>query len=342
MIQKTLMQIFGLNVKNVEIDYFRLQKRMEYENLKLIDLGYINIRNFIPLPLRTYGIEVEGYIKDKYELKNRLIGLGLRVEICGYNDRTNTYFVLGTDSSLDEEYNGKYPVELTSPKLIGWGQIGMELIQHILEEWNNIGGDVNKKCGVHVHVDTWDFINRRDYYRLAVFCYLSQPFLYSIVPRSRWNNPYCLPLTPDHFESENLMSRLKESRYQIVNFRNPKRVEFRLFSGTLMWEKIEAFVLLSLEMVEAVKFRWKKVKEFIKKGVTGECLDLFEEWLDLLNIKGSHPVRKRVREIIKQRYQTFNSDYLQECEEWRSNIRKAWEFLPDRKKELIFGSSFLI
>jgi len=121
MIQKTLMQIFGLNVKNFEIDYFRLKERLKLENLNLVDFGYIKLPNFTPLPMRVYGVELEGCVVSRERLKKLIEECGMKAELTGYNGgRINSFIALGRDSSIIVENDGE-AIEVTTPKLIGWG-----------------------------------------------------------------------------------------------------------------------------------------------------------------------------------------------------------------------------
>lgn len=297
-IQEILMQIFGLDVKNFEIDYFRLKERLKLENLNLVDFGYIKLPNFTPLPMRVYGVELEGCVVSRERLKEKLIECGMKAELTGYNGgRINSFIALGRDSSIIVENDGE-AIEVTTPKLIGWGEKGFAVVRKIIEKWNEVGGKTNESCGCHVHVGTWHWHKKR-YKKLIVYMYLFQDFYWVIVP-SRRNNRYCLPWGAWEVKDFLKYGDLPE-RYRMLNLSDCSwehgHVEFRLFPGTLDVNQVEAFVLLSIETVELLN-RWQKVEEFVRSVIDTDSDNntLFEKWLELLRLDPSqeHPVRKRV------------------------------------------------
>ncbi|MEM2073939.1 MAG: amidoligase family protein [Nitrososphaeria archaeon] len=295
MIQKILMQIFGLNVQNFEIDYFRLKERLKLENLNLVDFGRIKLTSFTPIPLRTYGVELEGLVSREM-LKEKLERLGLKAQLTGYNGgRINNYIAIGRDSSLVAE-EGYETTEITTPKLIGWGEKGFAVVRKIIEKWNEVGGKTNESCGCHVHVETWHWQKRR-YKKLIIYMYLFQDFYWAIAP-SRRDNRYCLPWSAWEVKDFLKYGDLPE-RYRMLNLSDCSwedgHVEFRLFPGTLDVNQVEAFVLLSIETVELLN-RWQKVEEFVRSVIDTDSDNLFEKWLNMLRLgrEQEHPVRKRV------------------------------------------------
>lgn len=334
--QEILLNLFGLKKTQCEIDYFRIKERLEYEGMTFKDLGYIKLSDFVPLPLHKYGIEIEGLLAPelKGELKRRLNELGIKTEIVGYNGgRINTFVALGRDSSVDDNGND---VEITTPQLIGWGQKGMQIIKKIVETWKDLQGQVNQRCGLHVHVDTF-YYKKKDYKRLLIWLYFCQPFIFSILPRSRWNNTYCKVLVPEivkrFLDYISLQSFTRDDRYYVINFANMKKrhIELRVFNGTLNYNKIESYLLLSLELVRAVKEKWKQVRSFLLllKDRVSFSLEEFQLWLDLLDIRGTHPVRERVRALLLERWYKYAEEYFEELKRipWRVSPRKAWEEL---------------
>ncbi|MEM4620876.1 MAG: hypothetical protein QW607_11770, partial [Desulfurococcaceae archaeon] len=102
MLQKKLMEMFNMTPSgNPRIDYFRIKLRLQYEGLTFEELCKIPIKDFHPLPLRKFGVEVEGFVKNKWQLKERLEDLGIKAQVTGYNGgKVNTFVAIGTDSSL--------------------------------------------------------------------------------------------------------------------------------------------------------------------------------------------------------------------------------------------------
>jgi hypothetical protein len=112
----------------------------------------------------------------------------------------------------------------------------LEAFCKILSE---VGAEVNKSCGLHVHLDMRDYERRP----AAVANKLLQalPLMKAMVPKSRIGNQYCeLDLGSGGSESG------RGQRYACINdaqaFNEHKTIEVRLHSGTVNFTKISNWI----------------------------------------------------------------------------------------------------
>lgn len=142
------------------------------------------------------------------------------------------------------EGNG-FPVEIvTQPLLDNRKQAIKALCNKIKER----GGNVNKSCGGHIHVDAKDLRTKLDEDGVEItaikFLTLFEPALYAITGKSRLNNAFCVPLYLHHIDTKGEMydknGHLFDERYWSINLSSLEEhgtLEFRLFAGTLEPDK---------------------------------------------------------------------------------------------------------
>jgi hypothetical protein len=133
---------------------------------------------------------------------------------------------------------------------------------------------IDRKCGLHVHVDCSDF-NWRDVRNLVTLWTRYEPFFYELTPVSRRDNSYCEPFRAtrwgqrphDNFYTvEQAIEATDERVFQNQGARIPRgmslnisgwwrhgRVEFRLGAGTVNYEKIARWVQLMISVCGRVK-----------------------------------------------------------------------------------------
>lgn len=137
---------------------------------------------------------------------------------------------------------------------------------------------VDRTCGLHVHVDCSDFTWQQLQALISLWCRY-EPFFYSLVPPSRRTNRYCRPFrkhdatVPDSTQWVSVQrimnataeaemravlsaygtSVARESGLNITGWFRHGRVEFRLHSGTVDYDKIRNWVSLLLALVQRVK-----------------------------------------------------------------------------------------
>lgn len=167
-----------------------------------------------------------------------------------------------------------------------------EVIRKVCKVLGDHGATVNDTCGLHVHVDA------RGYDKNKMFANLvkSQRLLYSMVPKSRYNNDYCKP---------NLRGNSMESysgRYWGINpasYGEHKTIEIRLHSGTVNAEKINNWILLLQKLAYA-----KSVKEIKSLNDLTSKVKLPAKTIDY--------IKERIVKFKKD-HKTYSIDLNEEC-----------------------------
>lgn len=110
------------------------------------------------------------------------------------------------------------------------------------------GAEVNKTCGLHVHLD----MRGRDVARSYVNLVAMQNILYRMVPATRKNNDYCKPNTARTWVER------EGSRYQGINhnaYTEHKTLEIRIHSGTVNAKKINAWIALLIATIRTKELK---------------------------------------------------------------------------------------
>jgi len=112
--------------------------------------------------------------------------------------------------------------------------------------------EVNSTCGLHVHID----MRNRDEKQAFANLVKSQKLLYSMVPRSRYENTYCKP------NDKGLKMDSYQGRYLGINpssYGEHGTIEVRLHSGTVNAEKINNWI----KLLQAIAYS-KRVPKIVK------------------------------------------------------------------------------
>lgn len=158
---------------------------------------------------------------------------------------------------------------------ITWGQIEVktrpltfreleQLLAPALDIIRYVGARITPSCGVHVHHDLTEVVERPEIVRnLQHFWWRFHRVVYGLVAPSRHSNSFCRPPRPedatlfDNIRSyDQLCQRLTRcNRYAGLNLSNlsdPNRrtVEWRLHGGTTEWGKIKNWVLATQRWTE--------------------------------------------------------------------------------------------
>ena len=161
------------------------------------------------------------------------------------SDTTPSIDALGTikadgSVSANENQSGKSPHEFASI-----AQNGDELLRSIKKVCSSIisnGGEINKTCGFHVHIDMRDKTTEQKtnvYYAFQAF----ESIFLGMVSTSRRTNTYCKPIHGVSYSAAN------NDRYKTLNIcslREHGTFEYRLHQGTLDAEKVQNWILLLL------------------------------------------------------------------------------------------------
>lgn len=188
-----------------------------------------------------FGIEVECFVPTTVDIQVGGYHRGLQIAEVpqGWNGQS--------DGSIHAPA-GYRPVEVVSPVLAG--EAGLVQVFYVLDWLRERGAQVNRSCGLHVHVDATD-LSRSDIRRIMQVFLRHEKALFSIngsQAEARWDNQFCK-------RSARWLDPLAD-RYQSLNLSNVGRqskntVEFRLYAGTLDPEEVVTAVYASVALVVA-------------------------------------------------------------------------------------------
>lgn len=200
----------------------------------------------------TFGVEIECYNCNRYELENKCSEKGVDCQSQSYNHRdTKLYYKIVSDSSLTGENSN----EVVSPVL--QGKKGMSSLEKVCAALNEIGARVNRSCGLHVHIGA-ENISNEHFVRIIKNYKRLERVIDTFMPESRRgdNNQFCRTLQDVNIESCNTKSdAINElgTRYRKVNahaYLRHRTIEFRQHSGTVDFEKISNWVKFLAKLVE--------------------------------------------------------------------------------------------
>lgn len=121
---------------------------------------------------RLIGVEIEAYGGDHSIFANRA------VEGVGWSD----------DGSID----GDNTIEVQTPPA------SADKLEYILEEtctaMREAGFKVNRSCGLHIHLDGAGIKDAKTMSRIISAYYLAEPIIHAMLPPSRRNNSFCIPI----------------------------------------------------------------------------------------------------------------------------------------------------
>lgn len=199
----------------------------------------------------TYGVEIECYNVDKYELIELLRTRG--VDCCdeGYNHTTRTHYKMVSDSSI----HGASPVEIVTPVLKDLASLKV-----VCDSLAYVGARVNRSCGLHVHIGAESFTPRQ-VFNIAMNYDMCWSAICSFMPQSRRHNAYCEKMKG--YELSGILNHVNgtimdmtyevNDRYNAVNLKAYQRhrtIEFRQHSGTIEFEKISNWIKFITALVE--------------------------------------------------------------------------------------------
>ena len=262
------------------------------------------------LTQRTFGAEIEFVSRDRGErLQSEMRARGLECRIEGYNHVTKRHWKIVTDASVKP--NGAQRrdgyckgLELVSPILQGAN--GLEQLKTACEALEAADAKVNITCGLHVHHGADDF--SIDNFRGLLKLYVRfEETIDELQPASRRRsvNTYCKSIKTvttagterlvDRCETVHDLTQLYRSRFYKLNFHSfatHTTVEFRHHSGTLEFEKISKWVMLTQAMVE------RTFKGAVVKGAAGsDSWKLFTETIFLDRKNGQHAKSEYAKQL---------------------------------------------
>ena len=268
---------------------------------------------------RTFGVEIEFFLGCSSrpgafaeEVAQVVKEYGIECHAESYNHVTRPHWKIVTDGSVS--YEG---LEIVSPPLRG--QEGLSQIKKVLEALNKVKAKVDDSCGLHIHHDVRDFTLKKFKYLYGLYARF-EDCIDELVPMSRRGNTntYCLSPGTDLEKLQKarsideLIYNLYPSRYIKLNcqsFRRQGTVEFRHPGGTLEYQEVMSWVVLTQMMIEkaangVVQLRkgasdWFNFKKIIRAYAWMGADKLQQEAVSYMN--------KKRRQLAKKYNQTLAS-----------------------------------
>jgi hypothetical protein len=189
----------------------------------------------------------------------------------GYYQSNGQTWDVKTDASCG--YNNRTGWEVAAPAMVLDDEGECVELKEVTNALKLLKPRIDKKCGLHVHVEVRDY-NWRDLRNLLVLWARYEPFAFELCPPSRRSNVYCPPFRKTEWSGrdgaqwtrmENGLGETTEQGFQrimqmadrgavnLTHFWRSKRVEFRLGGGTIEYEKIVRWTQFLLSFVNRVK-----------------------------------------------------------------------------------------
>lgn len=213
----------------------------------------------------TFGVEIECSRCNRISLINTANSRGLEVHSEGYNHTDNTrYIKIVSDGSLV----GTDTNEVVTPVLSG--SKGKSTLKKLCESFDEIGAEVNRSCGLHIHIGC---TKMTDEWYISVFknYQMCKNVIDSFLAPSRRgdNARWCAGISQYDYDAchtiEDVREMMNYDRYHCVNAESYSRhhtIEFRQHQGTTKYTKIAHWLQFLQELV-----KWSK-KNRLQEAVT--------------------------------------------------------------------------
>ena len=241
---------------------------------------------------RRFGVEMEMLNRSRASTRARIDGTALNAAISqalapvnpartvsgdGHHYHSNAY---DSANAWEVKYDGSITgsgFEVTTPALELDEDGHCAELRAGCDAVKSLRPIVDRSCGLHVHVDCSDY-DWRDLQKLLAMWLRYEPFFFEMLPESRRANNYCEPLRAGSWRDaanggtyryeqveRAILSNSQEEfragvrylgRYLSLNFSGwwlHGRVEFRLHSGTVSYDKIRRWVTILTTMCSRIK-----------------------------------------------------------------------------------------
>lgn len=246
---------------------------------------------------RKFGVEIE-FVGNANNVCEAVNQSGVNCYIESYNHVTRAWWKIVTDASCG--------YELVSPPLNG--EDGMNQLKKVCDALKVADAKVNIHTGLHVHHDAGDF-DVNTFKRLYALYIRYESTIDSMMPLSRRGsrNEYCRAIDYYFYSKQACMDRIKScktiqelqamfcSRYMKLNicsFVKHGTIEFRQHSGTLDFNKISNWIILTQLMIN-------KAKTSSVKMVYNQELDTFDGFKKMMNMTKAKGADDKVISIVK-------------------------------------------
>lgn len=160
----------------------------------------------------------------------------------------NKEWICKTDSSCG--------YEISSP--VFKDKTDLYRIKKIVDALRLKNAKVNRKCGIHVHVECQD-INTYQLSRIIRYWIKSEPIILCMFPKYRRINKYCQPLiTKLDMDSRykpteliNLCSRSKNNSLNVRGYKKRGTIEFRMMEGILRSNDIINWIIFCIQFYKS-------------------------------------------------------------------------------------------
>lgn len=212
------------------------------------------------IPNRNFGVEIEFIGVYAVEAARAISNVGIPCYVEGYNHSTRQHWKIVTDGSIQVNSNMDPGMcgELVSPPLSG--ENGIEQLRKVVKALAEVGGTVNKTCGLHVHVDANDLNAGQILSVVRRYAHFENE-INSFMPPSRRQSRWAGSVGGDYVNNLlNLVNRYNNprntfgglNRYMAVNLASYARhgtIEFRQHSGSTNATKISNWITFCLYFV---------------------------------------------------------------------------------------------
>ena len=256
-----------------------------------------------------FGIEIEFFGANYITVIEQLRANGIQVaEFIGYTHAVIPKWKITTDCSVTSTGTGlNKGLELVSPIL--YGDEGLDELEKVYTVLNECGAKVDKTCGTHVHFDIADY-TVQDMVSFLNLYYKEHTLIDFLLPPSRRNNTYCTQIKKleidkmnNRFENGTLegirdIANILWTRYRTVNLQSYVKygtIEFRQHGGTTEFEKIEAWIILMYQMLEAAKGLHIRTRKAVCRTQRN-----FKGFMEIVNLKDTY-----TEEYLLNRFKHF-------------------------------------
>lgn len=220
-----------------------------------------------------FGVEIEFLSPvSRSAIEQAVNEAGVTCRDEGYNHRTRTWWKIVHDGSVHGRINGENAsgLEIVSPPLTGEeGYRQVEIVCGVLEQ---LGCKVNRRCGLHVHVESSD-LTIRELRNVCTAWVDNEHIIDTLVPASRrgTNGNYCYSRVNNlqQYQRNNLVHEINSARRtSLVNLMCPSgrfyklnlkalarhgTLEFRYHSGTTSASKVIPHIKFCIGFVTQYK-----------------------------------------------------------------------------------------
>lgn len=218
---------------------------------------------------RPFGIEIEACGIERGRLAGELSAQGIPTRNEGYSHQTTDYWKVVTDSSV----HGRFPFELVSPKL--YGQDGLREVERVMRIVRELGGRVNRSCGLHIHHSAQELSPKQarmvsHFYSALYDCFNS------IFSLSRHHNVYAAVDNAQrvHQMRDGDMRTANRGAVNLTAIFRHGTIEFRQHQGSLNGTKATSWIVFTQQFMLGA-LRSKKSVSWRKQNLR---VGLFNFW----------------------------------------------------------------